>query len=187
MRAFTIPSFEGFNETTEEFFKVKETTLQLEHSLISLKTWEQKWHKPFIGSAESKTSKTKEQLIDYIRCMTINKNVDPLVYYVIPQTVMNEISDYIDDPMTATWFSDYNTIGAAKRKGDVITAEIIYYWMIELGVPVEFEKWHLNSLLTLIRVISEMRNKNNKKVNKMSIADRNALNMKRRAQLNSKG
>lgn len=182
MKSFIIPEFEGFDEVKEEFFKIKETTLQLEHSLISLKTWEQKWHIPFIG-----TKKTREQTIDYIRCMTINKNVDPLAYYVIPQRVLDEITEYIEDPMTATWFSDNNLKGAAKTSTEVITAEIIYWWMIELGVPVEFEKWHINTLLTLIRVISIKRDKDNKNARKMTNDERAALNAKRRAMLNSKG
>ena len=183
MRSFVIPEFEGFNESTNQFFKVKETTLQLEHSLISLKTWEQKWHIPFLNN-----KKTVEQTIDYIRCMTINKNVDPIIYYVIPQNVIDEIGKYIEDPMTATWFNESGLIGASTKKGEIVTAEIIYYWMIELGVPVEFEKWHLNTLLTLIRVISIKRNKDNDKVNrKMTNAERAALNAKRRAKYNSKG
>ena len=184
MKTVVVPKFEGFDETTQHFFTIKETTLQLEHSLISLKTWEQKWHVPFINNK----NKTAEMMVDYIRCMTINKNVDPLVYYVIPKTVMDEINKYIEDPMTATWFNDTSLLGAQNKKGETITAEIIYYWMIELGVPVEFEKWHLNTLLTLIRVISIKRNKDNGKVNKkMTNAERNALNAKRRAKLNSKG
>lgn len=187
MLTITVPEFEGFNESSQSFFKVKETTLQLEHSLISLKAWEQKWHKPFLGDRKG-TEKSKEEVIDYIRCMTINKNnVDPLVYYVIPMKVMEQITNYIQDPMTATWFNDNETIGMQKKKTEVVTAEIIYWWMIELGIPVEFEKWHLNTLLTLIRVISIKRDSANKKGKKMTSAERSALNARRRAMSKSRG
>lgn len=186
MITVTVPRFEGFDEQSERFFTVKETTLQLEHSLISLRTWEQKWHIPFLNDNKEKT---KEQLVDYIRCMTINKNVDPLVYYVIPQRIMDEITAYLEDPMTATTFGSDGDIVTKTKKRRIITAEVLYYWMVEFGIPVEFEKWHLNTLLTLIRVISEERKYASGKAKrpKMSAADRAALNAKRREKYHSKG
>lgn len=183
MLTVTIPDYEGFNEETQEFVNVKGTTLQLEHSLISLKKWEQKWHIPFLGKDE----KTIEQTIDYIRCMTITPNVNNDVYKYIPKTVVDQITNYISDPMTATWFSDNNTVGAQRHKGEVVTAEIIYYWMIECGIPVEFQKWHLNSLLTLIRVINIKRQPNKKMGKKEWASQRSALNAARRAKSHSAG
>lgn len=184
MLTVTIPDYEGFNEETQEFITVKGATLQLEHSLISLKKWEQKWHIPFL---DKKIEKTAEQMLDYIRCMTINPNVNDDVYKIMPQDVAKEIVNYIDDPMTATWFSDNKTIGAQKTSSEVVTAEIIYYWMIALNIPVDFQKWHLNSLLTLIRVINIKNQPDKKMGSKEWATQRAALNAKRRAKSHSKG
>lgn len=184
MLTINIPDFEGFNENTQEFINVKGATLQLEHSLISLKKWEQKWHVPFL---DQKTEKTTEMVLDYIRCMTINPNVNKEIYKVIPNTVAQQITDYINDPMTATWFNDNKTVGAQKSKSEVVTAEIIYYWMISLNIPIEFQKWHLNSLLTLIRVVN-LKNAPDKKMGKNDWArQRAALNRARRAKSHSAG
>lgn len=182
MLTVTIPDYEGFDQNTQEFTTVKGATLQLEHSLISLKKWEQKWHKPFLT-----TDKTNKELLDYIRCMTMNPSVDPKVYYIIPEDVMKQITEYINDPMTATWFNDNKTVGAQKNSGEVITAEIIYYWMIESGIPVEFQKWHLNQLLTLIRVINIKRQPAKKMNQKEWASQRAALNAARRAKSHSAG
>ena len=119
--------------------------------------------------------------------MTITPNVNDEVYKYIPQPIVKQITDYISDPMTATWFSDNKTIGAQKQTGETVTAEIIYYWMISLNIPVEFQKWHLNSLLTLIRVIN-IKNQPNKKMGKKEWASqRSALNAARRAKSHSAG
>lgn len=184
MLTVTIPDYNGFDEETQEFVTIKGATLQLEHSLISLKKWEQKWHIAFL---DKKTQKTNEQMLDYIRCMTINPNINDDVYKIIPTTVATEIIKYIEDPMTATWFSDNKTIGAQSNKGEVVTAEIIYYWMIALNIPVEFQKWHLNSLLTLIRVVNIKNQPNKKMGDKEWASQRAALNAKRRARSHSKG
>lgn len=185
MLTVTIPDYEGFNNDTQEFVKVKGGTLQLEHSLISLKKWEQKWHIPFLTA-----EKTQEQTLDYIRCMTITPNVDPRIYYIIPPKIIEEVTNYINDPMTATWFNDPKNdkkIGAQKNKGEVVTAEIIYYWMVTLNVPVEFQKWHLNQLLTLIRVINVKNTPNKKMSQKEWASQRTALNAARRAKSHSAG
>lgn len=178
--------YEPYDEIKEEFLPIidiKETKIQLEHSLISLKKWEQKWHKPFF----TETDKTSEELLDYIRCMTLTHNVDVNVYDWIPKSEIDRVMKYIKDPMTATWFNDSNLIGAQKSSSEIVTAEIIYYWMITLNIPVEFQKWHLNQLLTLIKVISR-KNEKPKKIDKLAAAkQRAALNAKRRAELNSKG
>lgn len=183
MLTVTIPGFEAFNQNTNEFVEVKETKLQLEHSLISLKKWEQRWHKPFL----SDTEKTLEETIDYIRCMTINPGVDDEVYKYIPNTIIQQITNYIRDPMTATWFSDTGKVGAQKNKNEVVTAEIIYYWMISLNIPVEFQKWHLNTLLTLIRVVS-VKNAPKESMDKAALAkQRSSLNAARKAKLHTHG
>lgn len=179
--------YEPFDSDNNVFLPkihIDKTILQLEHSLISLKKWEQRWHKPFLRDEE----KTVEQIIDYIHCMTLTHGVDPNVYNYIPIEVMEDVIKYIKDPMTATWFTkNTNLIGAQKNSNEIITAEIIYYWMITLNIPVEFQKWHLNQLLTLIKVVS-MKNGKQEKVDPAKAAKRRAeLNRKRRAEMNSRG
>ena len=154
----------------------------MEHSLVSLSKWESRWHKPFLSS-KNKT-KTQEEILDYIRCMTLTQNVDPNVYYNLSRENCEKIQAYIDDPMTATTF---NEINKPKTNSEIITSELIYYWMIAYNVPVEFEKWHLNRLLTLIKVCS-IKNAPPKKMSKREIMNRNAaLNASRRKAHNSKG
>lgn len=160
----------------------KERALQLEHSLVSLAKWESKWCKPFL----SKTPMTSEETIDYIRCMTITQNVPLEVYNNITNDIVEEVTNYINAPMTATWFADSKK-GGGRSSGEMVTAEVIYYWMIALQIPSEYQKWHLNRLLTLIQVCSE-KNKPSKKMSKRAIMNQNtALNAARRAQFNSKG
>lgn len=187
MLEIVIPEqhYEFYDENKNEFTNVdvRETKLQIEHSLLSLKKWEQKWHKPFTG----KKDKTYEEMSDYVRCMTLTHGVDQKVYDWIPPDVMSVIIDYIENPMTATWFRDDKLIGAQKTSNDVITAEIIYYWMITLNIPVEFQKWHLNQLLTLIKVVNIKNSKPKKKDPRVAAQERAALNAKRRAEHNSKG
>lgn len=183
MLTITIPEYEGYDEE-QGFVTIPGATLTLEHSLISLKKWEQKWHVPFLNKD---TEKTYEMTLDYIRCMTINPNVDERVYKMIPPDVAKQITNYINEPMTATWFNDNKVVGAQQKKGEIVTAEIIYYWMIALGIPIEFQKWHLNSLLTLIRVVN-IKNQPEKKMGKKEWASqRSALNAARRAKSHSAG
>lgn len=181
MLQITIPGEELFDEEKQEFINYKEQTLQLEHSLISLSKWEAKWCKIFL----SKQDKTHEETIDYIRCMTLTPNVSPDVYDRLTQANFKEINDYIAAPMTATYFSKERPGGRAN--GEQTTSELIYYWMIALNIPFECQKWHLNRLLTLIRVCN-IKNQPPKKMSKKDIASRNAaLNAARRKQLNTKG
>jgi hypothetical protein len=180
MLKITIKGKELFDERTNEFISTNDTVLQLEHSLISLSKWESKWHKPFLNNND----KTEEEMIDYIRCMTITQNVDPSVYYGLSQKNILEIKNYMDDPMTATWFSDKSN---PKSKQKAVTAELIYYWMITLGVPISLEKWHLNRLLTLIRVCN-IENAPKKRMKRNDVLRQNSsLNQIRRQMMNSSG
>lgn len=180
MLTITIPSRELFDEKTNSFFTTKPQTIVLEHSLVSLSKWESKWHKPFLTQDE----KTLEETIDYIKCMTITQNVDPTVYNFLSPFNITEINNYIQDPMTATTFYNDNQKGRAK---EVITSELIYYWMIALNIPMECQKWHLNRLLTLVRVCN-VKNTPSKKMSKRDVASKYAsLNAARRNKLNSKG
>lgn len=127
---------------------------------------------------------SQEETIDYIRCMTITQNVPPEIYKVLTQENIDEITAYIENPMTATYFS--NTQGGPPNR-EQITSELIYYWMISLNIPIKCEKWHLNRLLTLIRVCN-VKNQPPKKMGKKALMSRNAaLNAARRKQLNTTG
>lgn len=173
---------EFWDEQQEVFITIppaKEQKLQLEHSLVSISKWESKWHKPFLS-----TKMTDEQSIDYIRCMTITQNVPPEVYDRIPSEIIDEITEYINNPMTATWFSEDKN---QRPNREVVTNELIYYWMIALDIPAAYEKWHLNRLLTLIKVC-KIKNEPPKKMGKNTTLRRNAsLNAARLRQYNTKG
>ena len=180
MLEIVIPGAEQWDEVKQEFISTKEQTLKLEHSLVSLSKWESKWCQPFL----SKKEKTVEQTIDYIKCMTLTQNVDPNVYNLLTKDNILKINEYISAPMTATTFHQENKGGG---NGELITSELIYYWMVSLNIPFECQKWHLNRLFTLIKVCS-IKNQPPKKMSKKDIMSRNAaLNAARRKQLNSKG
>lgn len=181
MLEITIPAVEAYDEAKNEFITViNEQTLRLEHSLVSLSKWESKWRKPFL----SQQQRTIEETIDYVRCMTITQNVDPIVFNYLNNSHIKQINDYIENPMTATTFSKEQ---GGKSSREQVTSELIYYWMITLNIPVEFQKWHLNRLLTLIKVCS-IKNQPPKKMSRNEILSRNAaLNAQRKQQLNTKG
>lgn len=171
---------EEWDSQKEVFVAPKYKTLQLEHSLVSLSKWESKWRKPFM----SNKNLTTEETIDYIKCMTITQNVPKEVYDHITNQNVEEVSAYITAPMTATWFSDNDK---RKHSREIITSELIYFWMISLNIPIKCEKWHLNRLLTLIKVCN-IKNAPSKKMSKRATASKYAsLNAARRQQLNSKG
>lgn len=181
MLQIIIPGIKrGWDESKQEFVSVKEQSLQLEHSLISLSKWESKWCKPFIDTKE----KTDEEVIDYIKCMTLTPNVKSDVYRCLTDKNIQQIDDYINAPMTATTIVKRND---QSGKREVVTSELIYYWMISLNIPMECQKWHLNRLLTLIRVCS-IKNSPPKKIGKAEMLSRNrTLNEARKKKLNTAG
>ena len=181
MLTIFVPAKEVWDEKSEQFITTNACTLQLEHSLVSLSRWEAKWCKAFLSEF---VEKTDEEAIDYIRCMTIN-HVTSDVYYALSSDDIQKIADYINAPMTATTFSDQQKYGPRNR--DVVTSELIYYWMVALQIPFECQKWHLNRLLTLIQVCN-IKNQPPKKMKRADILSRNAsLNAARRAKLGTKG
>lgn len=180
MLEICIKDTELWDEKNEKFIYPKGQKLKLEHSLVSISKWESKWHVPFYNKKE----KTEEQVLDYIKCMTITQNVDSNIYNCLTNKNITEIMNYIDDPMTATVF--YNQ-EEKKINRETITSERIYYWMITLGIPVKFEKWHINRLITLIELCS-LENQPPKKMSRDEILARNRkLNLERRKALGSKG
>ena len=181
MLQITIPiSPEGWDERKEEFVDAKTVTLQLEHSLVSISKWESKWHKPFL----SKDEKTAEETIDYIKCMTLTQNVKAEVYEYLTGENIRDINAYIEDSKTATTFSNDRSSGPNR---EIITSEVIYYWMVALNIPFECQKWHLNRLLTLIRVCN-VKNNPGKKMNKKELLSKyDAINKANRKRFNTKG
>ena len=195
MLTITIPDLELFDEDTSTFSTIKGQTIALEHSLGSISKWEAKWKEPYL----SDKPKTVAQSIDYVRCMTITQNVNPLLYKNLSNEMMQKIQEYINDPMTATWINKsgkpQNKLSGPQspsRNKRVVTSELVYYWMFESGIPMECQRWHFNRLMTLIEVCSEERkaaDPNNKK--KMSPRDiarsRSALNAQRKAHMHTRG
>ncbi len=185
MLEIIVPKNENlWDPVNERFLKVKETKLTLEHSLVSLQKWEAKWKVPFLNSAQ----KTEDQLRDYVRCMTITQNVDPLVYFALTEDDYRKIIAYIEDPMSATTINEKNLPkGKGGRNGQIPTAELIYYWMTALNIPAEYRKWHLNQLMTLIKVASIEQQPPKQMSKKDIMAQNRSLNAARRAKLHSKG
>ena len=181
MLTIEVPiSPEGWDEKKQEFVEPKVQTLQLEHSLVSLSKWESKWKKSFLSSKEI----SNEELLDYIKCMTLTKNVSDDVYDHITTDNVAKVRAYIEDAMSATTFAKES--GGSKNR-EVITSELIYYWMIASNIPFECQKWHLNRLITLIQVCS-IKNTPPKKRSRKEIMSQNAaLNAARRKQMNTKG
>lgn len=176
-----IPETELWDPIKEEFIKVKDQTILMEHSLLSVDKWESRWKKSYLSSE----NKSAVEVIDYLRCMTITKDVNPYVYYAIPADEIKRINAYITDPMTATTFTDREERRGRKR--DIITSEIIYWQMTQLNIPLEWEKRHLNKLLTLIHV-GVIKSQPPKKMKPGEIARQNkSLNAARRAKHHSRG
>ena len=180
MLTIIVLGVEMFDEKSQEFVTKNDVTLELEHSLVSLSKWESKHEKPFLGKSE----KTNEEILDYIRCMVLTSDVSEELLSKLSEKNYLEINEYIEAKMTATWFNDPP---GAPQSRDVITAELIYYWMVVFQIPFECENWHLNRLFTLIRVCNVKQAKP-KKMSRSEIAARNReLNAQRRSQLGTKG
>lgn len=181
MITITIPGAEQWDPLHNEFVITKDTTVTLEHSLISISKWEAKTHKPFL----SKNEKTIDEILFYIQCMCLTPNVDPIVFNGLTQQNIEAITSYIDDPMTATTINDPKAAGRAKK--EILTSEVIYYQMVALGIPFECQKWHINRLLTLIKVCDIKNSPGDKMGRKELAASNTALNAARRAKLGTKG
>lgn len=171
---------ELFDEKVNEFILLEDIELQLEHSLLSLSKWESKFSKPFL----SENDKTPEEILSYIKCMTLNENVNDLVFLRLSQENLEAINTYINSPQSATTFGKMPQKGG---RGETITSELIYYWMIAFNIPFSCENWHINRLFSLIRICN-IKNAPAKKMSRTELAERNrALNAQRKAQLNTSG
>lgn len=180
MLVVEVPVKEVFNEETSEFEVVETFTLEMEHSLASLSKWESFFEKPFLTNAE----KTDEEVLFYIKAMTLTPDVPPEIFLRLSKSNVEAINNHISAKMTATWFSDNNN---RTNSRETITAEILYHMMIALNIPFECQYWHLNRLLTLIKVCN-LKNAPQKKIPKSEMLSRQrALNAQRRAKLGSSG
>ena len=181
MLEIRIDGKEFWNQEKEEFVNTKGITLRLEHSLISVSKWEAKYKRPFLSDGP----KTLQETYDYISFMSLDRNVNMTELEGITEEDYKKILDYIHDPMTATKISKN-----AKNKpssNHVLTSEEIYYDMTALNIPFECEKWHLNRLLTLIRIAS-IKNEPPKKMSKRALMNRNrAINEMRKAEMGTHG
>ena len=181
MLTVSIDGSELWDERTERFIYTDPKVIKLEHSLISLSKWESKWEKPFL----TKEEKTDQEILDYIRCMTITQNVDPITYSCLSRQNINDIIQYMKAPMTATTISHRHNNKRPNR--EQITSELIYYWMVAFRIPFECEKWHLNRLFTLIRVCEIKSQRPKKRSRNEILSDYAAINAARRKQYNTKG
>lgn len=181
MLKIIIPKTEIFDEDKETFTYIKRTELILEHSLLSISKWESKWMKPFLDNSYEKT---EQEILDYIRCMSI-REIDSNVLMGLRPKDIESIVKYIDSPMTASTVTYHSPKKNIKK--EKITSELIYYWMIVSGIPFECEKWHLNRLLMLIKIFGA-KNSSDKKMSAAETAKmQSALNAKRRSMYKSKG
>ena len=183
MLRLLIPDQDFWDPIKEKFISVKGANVELEHSLASVSKWEAKWHIPF---HDERKKKTTEQNIDYIRCMCLTDDVDPKVFNYLTEQNVKDVMSYIEDSATATWFND--TANKRRGKKEIITAEIIYYWMTAYNIPENYQFWHLNKLMTLLRVCAEKNNVDNKKTNSSQLAaQRRALNAARKSKYHTRG
>lgn len=180
MLTITVGGQESYDEVAEQFVTEGGTVLQLEHSLVSLSKWEAEFEKAFLEDE----NKTPEELLGYVRAMTLTPDIPPEVFAELTDENMEKIATHINAKMTATWFSESPT---HSRSSEVVTSELIYYWMTALQIPFTCETWHLNRLFTLIRVCN-IKQQQPKKMSRAEIASRQReLNAQRRLRLNSTG
>lgn len=171
---------EGYDEEKKQFVVTNTVILELEHSLISLSKWESIHEKPFLG----RETKTTEEVYDYVKCMALNPNIPPEVFRKLNDQNLEDITAYIDAKMSATWFSDGPNV---PRSSELITSELIYYWLIAFNIPFEVENWHLNRLFNLIKICNVKMAKP-KKMSRSELASRNRkLNAERKQQLGTSG
>ncbi len=178
-----IEAQELFVPDKNEFVTIDAQVLSLEHSLVSISKWEEKWHKPFL---DPKRVSTEAEIVDYIKCMNMNEHTPDEVYQFLSASDVAKIKAYMEDPHTATTIQSYGKNGS-NHAAKVTTSEEIYYMMFSYSIPKECEHWHINRLLTLIEVFS-VKNDSGKKMSRKEILQQNAaLNAQRRAAMHSKG
>lgn len=184
MLRIVIPEKEGFDDEKSKFVKIPEVVVDLEHSLLSLSKWESKYQKPFLAGPPQAPSRTNEEAFGYLKAMVITPGLDPDVLHRCTQENVDEIQSYIDSSQSATTFGH---LPERRGPGEIITSELIYYWLIAYQIPFECETWHLNRLFSLIRICN-IKNSKQPKMGRRELAERNArLNAERKAKLGTRG
>lgn len=180
MLRLTIEGEEFFDESTNTFVEVESSVVDLEHSLLSLSKWESKFEKPFLST----TDKTPRETLAYIECMVLTEGFNPLLIQTLSRENLQQVNEYINSTQSATTFG---LMPETKGKGETITAELIYYWMVAFNIPFDCEVWHLNRLFSLIRICNIKQGKP-KRMSKHQIAQQyHELNAKRKAELGTSG
>lgn len=182
MLTIIVNGGEFYNEQTEEFLYSDDVVLELEHSLASLSKWESKFGKPFLSTPD----KSDEEIKAYIEAMTLSSNFSPEVFFRLSQENLNQINAYISSPQSATTFTELKN-GKGRAKPEIITSELIYYWMTLYNIPFECEIWHLNRLLSLLRICNIKNSKEKKMSRAEASAQQRSLNAQRKAQLGTRG
>lgn len=167
-----------WNDEDEVFIKDGGILVRLEHSLFTISKWEAKYEKPFLSDDE----KSEEELADYILFMVSGEIPEDFLNLLTPENT-NKIRDYIQSKQTATWFAKKTE----SFSREVITSELIYYWMIGNNIPFECQHWHINRLLTLIRVCGEKNNPPKKRSRGEVLDENRRLNAERRAAMKTNG
>jgi hypothetical protein len=171
---------EFYDEASNTFSTVGDVVLELEHSLVSLSKWESEFQKPFLSPGD----KTPQEIFSYIQAMILNENFDPTVINRLTQENLDKINAYIESKQSATTFGH---MPETTGRGETITSELVYYWLVAFNIPFECQNWHLNRLFALIRICN-IKNSKPKKMSRSEVVQRNReLNAQRKAQLNSTG
>lgn len=180
MLTIVIEGEESFNNEEQTFETLNDVVIELEHSLLSVSKWESKFQKPFLAAGK----KTSEELFEYLKAMVVTPSIDLDVLYSCSQKNLDTIQEYIDSSQSATTFG---VMPERQGLGEVITSELIYYWIVAFKIPFECQTWHLNRLFALIRICN-IKNSKPKPMSRMELAQRNReLNAKRRAELGTTG
>lgn len=163
-----VEARELWDEENQQFINTEPFDLLLEHSLFSISKWEAKYHKPYITS-----DKTAEEALDYLSMMVIGKQPDPIVFRLLTEDQIKKINKYINDPMTATVFSEEEEKEAngQQKRNKFVTSEEIYYWMTAQNIPFECQYWHLNRLITLVKICAIENKPKDKKKKRMTSSD----------------
>jgi hypothetical protein len=169
-----------FDDSKQEFVMAGGVPLRLEHSLVSLSKWESIHEKPFLANED----KTQEEIMSYVECMILSTDYPADWQLRLSKENIEEIDAYISKKMTATWFRD---APGKPQTREVITSELIYYWMTVFNIPFTCETWHLNRLFTLVRVCDLKQSKPKKMSRAEVAAQQRDLNAQRRAALKTKG
>lgn len=180
MLKLTIPSRELYDEVEQCFIPQEEFTLELEHSLVSLSKWESFTLKPFLTNE----GKTEKELEKYMEFMILSANYPEDWYRRLSEEQLLQISEYIESPQTATTFGE---MPKKTGRNEIITSELIYYWLVTFQISFEVENWHLNRLFALVRICNVKQQKPTPKSKTEVARHYRELNEKRRAQANSKG